>query len=157
MKNFSVAKKNVILTVIMAIVIFASGVLTGFFGGPMLRREFRGGPPGPPPEPERIKNMMRQRIVSRLGLNTEQCAEIEPVIEVWYRTMENLRREHAPLYGAAFDTLFDSLQPFLNEEQRGKLTEMRQEMSERHKRFHNKPGRVENSAQRKKNQLNSQI
>ncbi|MBN2642670.1 MAG: hypothetical protein JXR78_13535 [Victivallales bacterium] len=148
MKNFSVAKKNVILTVILAIVIFASGVLTGFFAGPMMRREFRGGPLGPPPSPEQIKHMMRQRIVSRLDLSAKQCAEIEPVIEIWYRTMENLRREHAPLYEAAFKTLFDSLQPFLNDEQRVKLTAMRKEMSERHKRFHNKPERAENSTQR---------
>lgn len=133
MKKFSVAKKNVIITVILVIVIFASGVLTGFFAGPMMRREFRGGPPGPPPSPERIKQMMRQRIVSRLELNTEQRAELEPVIEVWYRTMENLRQEHAPLYGAAFNTLFDSLPPFLNEKQQAELAKLKQEMSERHK------------------------
>lgn len=128
--------RNIFLTLSLAFVIFASGLVTGVFFSPMLRHFQKR--PGPPPSPERIKSMMHNKICSELSLSDAQRKQAENAIEDWHKTMESLRKTHAPQYLAAFNAMFDKIAPMLSPEQLLKLNELRKEAEQRHFSFHEK-------------------
>ena len=128
--------RNIFLTLSLAFVIFLSGVVTGVFFSPMIHH-FQGRP-GPPPSPERIKSMMYNKICSELCLSEAQRQQAESAIEEWHKTMESLRKTHAPQYLAAFNAMFDKIAPMLSPEQLHRLDELRKEAERRHFSFHEK-------------------
>lgn len=126
-------KKNIRLRVALLIALaFFSGGAVGFFAGQYIPPCFCSGKPGPPPSPDKIKNMLKHRFFDRLRLSEEQCRKAVPAIDRWYEQMEILRRVHAPDYQAVFTEFFDSLKPILTPEQNQELEKMRSEIRTQH-------------------------
>ncbi|MFA6717409.1 MAG: hypothetical protein WCS27_18655 [Victivallaceae bacterium] len=133
-------KKNIKSRIALLIAVaFLSGGAIGFFAGQHIPPYFRLGRPGPPPSPEKIKNMLRHRFFERLRLSGEQRSKAIPAIDKWYEEMEKLRQLHAPDYQAVFSKFFDSLRPILTDKQNQELEKMRKEI--KMQRFHHeRPG-----------------
>ncbi len=134
MKKISAANKNIIITTALALVIFFSGAVAGYFSGSLLRpAPPRKRRPMPPPTPKKIKSMMLERIERRLQLTPDQSKKVAPLVNQWSTTMEALRKQNAPKYVETFNTLFDSIAPIVNKEQLAKLEKMKSEAMEHHK------------------------
>ncbi|MDD5599182.1 MAG: hypothetical protein PHV82_14645 [Victivallaceae bacterium] len=133
-------KKNIRSRIALLIAVaFLSGGAVGFFAGQHIPPYFRLGRPGPPPSPDKIKNMLQHRVFDRLGLSGEQRRKAMPALDKWFEGMEKLRRLHAPDYQAVFSEFFDSLKPILSATQNQELEKMREELKMQHF-HHEKPG-----------------
>lgn len=120
--------KNVLITCSLAMVLYLSGVVTGYYAHRLYEpRSFKH---------KRfnfnMKMMMCKRISKRLDLTKEQQDKVAPAIDLWYKEMESLRREHAPAYGKVFNNLFEQIDKVLTPPQKQKLEEFRQELKKRH-------------------------
>ncbi len=134
MKKISAANKNIIITTGLALVIFFSGAVAGYFSKSLMRpAPPQRRRPMPPPSPGKIKSMMLERIEQRLNLTQEQTKKVAPLVNKWSDTMEILRKQNAPKYMETFTALFDGITPLINKEQLVKLEKMKSEAMEHHK------------------------
>lgn len=128
-------KKNVLITLAIVAVSFISGGVSGFFLSKVISIH-----PGPGerhrerhrPSPEMVKNMIRNRIFRRLGMNREQQQQAAAALDRWYVSMEKLRSEHAPQYRAVFNQFFEDLIPLLSGAQKKELEKIRSEFANDH-------------------------
>ena len=121
-------KKNTWLIISLIAVIFVSGGIAGFFTGRMTAqkrprkwRKFKHSK-------KEMKARFQRHICRKLKLTDEQKKTAEPVIEKWLNQMDELRKNHAPLYLDVFNNFYTEIAPILSEEQKNILDKM-------HKRF----------------------
>ena len=127
-------KNNIWMITLWAGILFFSGATAGFFASRMIAPPPPpwGKRPGPPPSPENIKNMIRERTFERFKLSPEQQKLAMPAIDRWMDRMEKLRQTQAPEFMDIFNEFFDQMDRLLTPAQKPELEKMRQEISWQH-------------------------
>ena len=145
-------KKNIWLLVALIAVVFISGAAAGFFAGRLTAEKRFRRPHKSTRSEKNMRAMFEKRICKRLKLSDEQKKSAMPLIGNWLDEMDKLRREHAPVYHAAFSKFCKEITPILTPEQLVELDKMQKRFNKHKKK--NKENPVDSSNPVKKGEKN---
>jgi len=124
-------KQSTRLVIILAVILFISGLTAGFILGRMTCPR----PPHPPhkmqpPSPDKIKAMLSERMFERLHLTAEQQKKVSPAIDKWFDRLQELRKQEYPAVQKVFNELLDHVEKVLTAEQQREMISVRKEVVE---------------------------
>lgn len=106
---------------------FIAGAAIGFLAGNLTAgRKYVQKSRGRSKTTGNTRNFWAGKIGRDLKLSEEQKVKLAPVIDKWHVKMTELHKNNAPVLENIFSSMYDEIEPMLNEEQQKELEKYRE-------------------------------
>lgn len=147
-KSDLIVGKDTLKPILFSLLILVSGIIIGV-GVTLLTSKRLPTPKTLPPGPEYISNRMVQRIIHELHLDSEQQAQLKPIIQKHMKAIDDIRKEARPQISEEVKQMNEEILSILDQPQKRMWQKNMQQMQDHFKRMRQRRGP---GGQRGKNQ-----